>query len=69
MFLGGYRSDMNGTKATYLEKQCRERGQAYIRFDYSGHGQSEGEFEDGTIGTWAEDALAVLDQVTKEPQS
>ena len=63
MFMGGYRSDMNGTKATYLEKQCQERGQAFLRFDYSGHGQSEGNFEDGTIGSWLEDSLAVLDHI------
>lgn len=63
VFCGGYRSDMGGTKAIYLEEQCRMRGQAYLRFDYSGHGDSEGEFEDGTIGDWAADALAVLDHV------
>ncbi len=61
MFCGGYRSDMMGTKATYLEQQCQNRGQGYIRFDYSGHGESEGVFRDGTIGSWSSDALAVFD--------
>jgi len=63
MFCGGYRSDMEGTKATYLEEQCQKRGQAYLRFDYSGHGSSEGRFEDGTIGSWSADAMDVLDHV------
>lgn len=66
MFCGGYRSDMNGTKATYLEEKCKERGQAYIRFDYSGHGQSEGEFEDGKIGDWAQDALDIFDMINPD---
>ena len=52
MFCGGYRSDMEGTKALYLQEQCTARGQAFVRFDYSGHGQSGGKFEDGTIGDW-----------------
>lgn len=64
MFCGGYRSDMQGTKATFLENQCRARGQGYICFDYSGHGLSEGDFMQGTIGTWRDDALAVLDTLT-----
>lgn len=65
IFMGGYRSDMTGTKATYLEAKAKERGQAFTRFDYSGHGASEGKFEDGTIGAWRDDALAVLDEVTR----
>lgn len=65
MFLGGYRSDMQGTKATYLEAECKKRGQSYVRFDYRGHGSSDGVFDDGTIGDWKEDALAVLDHVSK----
>ncbi len=60
-FLGGFRSDMTGAKATFLEGWARERGRPFVRFDYSGHGASEGRFEDGTIGLWAEDARAVLD--------
>lgn len=67
MFFGGYRSDMQGTKATYLEEQCKARGQGYVRFDYSGHGQSEGEFDQGTIGSWMEDALAIFDHIVKGP--
>lgn len=67
MFLGGYRSDMNGTKASYIEQQCRSRGQAFLRFDYSGHGASQGKFEDGTIGSWLQDALDILDHVTHAP--
>ncbi len=63
MFCGGYRSDMNGTKAVYLEEQCRARGQAFLRFDYSGHGQSEGVFSDGTMGSWLKDALDILNHV------
>lgn len=63
MFCGGYRSDMSGTKALYLEEACRARGQAYVRFDYSGHGLSEGRFEDGTIGQWKQDALDILNHI------
>lgn len=63
MFLGGYRSDMTGTKALYLEEQCRLRGQAYTRFDYSGHGASGGKFEDGSLSRWKDDARAILDNV------
>lgn len=67
MFLGGFRSDRGGTKARFLEESCRRRGQAYVRFDYSGHGESEGRFEDGTIESWRDDALAVLDTLTEGP--
>jgi len=68
MFLGGFRSDMTGTKAMALDAHCRATGRAYTRFDYFAHGQSSGRFEDGTIGRWAEDAIAVLDQVAQGPQ-
>jgi pimeloyl-ACP methyl ester carboxylesterase len=61
-------SDMTGGKALALEAFCRARGQAFVRFDYAGHGQSSGRFEDGTIGAWTEDALAVLDRVAQGPQ-
>ncbi len=61
-------SDMTGTKALALEEHCRKRGLDFVRFDYQGHGQSSGKFADGTIGRWAEDAVAVLDQVTEGPQ-
>ena len=68
MFLGGFRSDMSGTKASALEARCRRAGRAYVRFDYGGHGESSGAFEEGTIGAWAEDAVAVLDEVARGPQ-
>ncbi|SLN48211.1 alpha/beta hydrolase [Roseisalinus antarcticus] len=63
VFLGGFRSDMSGTKALHLEAWARSAGRAFLRFDYSGHGESGGVFEDGTIGDWAEDASAALDLV------
>lgn len=68
IYLSGYRSDMNGDKATFLEKHCREQGRAFIRFDYFGHGASTGSFEDGYLGLWKNDALAVLDELTTGPQ-
>ena len=54
---------MAGTKATFLDAFCAARGLPYVRFDYSGHGASSGRFEDGTIGAWAEDAIAIIDHV------
>lgn len=68
IFLGGFKSDMEGTKALWLEDWARQRGRAYLRFDYSGHGQSSGAFTDGTIGDWAADARAVLDTLATGPQ-
>ena len=68
VFCGGFVSDMTGTKATALEAYARDRGLAFVRFDYFGHGASSGAFTDGTIGRWAEDAVAVLDEVTQGPQ-
>lgn len=68
VFLGGYASDMTGTKATALESHVRGRGHAFLRFDYRGHGQSSGGFEDGTIGRWRDDALAAIDALTEGPQ-
>lgn len=68
IFMGGFMSDMNGSKAIALEVICRELGIAYVRFDYLGHGNSSGKFSDGTISIWAGDALAVLDNLTKGPQ-
>jgi pimeloyl-ACP methyl ester carboxylesterase len=67
VFLGGYASDMTGTKATYLEDWCRARGQAFVRFDYQGHGRSSGRLVDGTIGAWRDDALAVLQASAEGP--
>lgn len=59
IFMGGYRSDMAGTKALFLESACRARGQSFVRFDYRGHGQSAGDFAAAAIGDWRDDALAV----------
>ncbi len=68
VFCGGFRSDMTGTKATALEQTCARLGHAFVRFDYFGHGQSDGEFTDGTISRWREDAIHVLDNLTTGPQ-
>lgn len=68
VFLPGMRSDMTGTKALFLEDYCRRRGRAWVRFDYFGHGRSSGDFAAGTIGRWAEDALAVIDSLTEGRQ-
>lgn len=65
VFLGGFRSDMTGTKAVALEAWAEKRGQAFLRFDYLGHGQSSGRFEDGTIGRWKADSLAAIDALTE----
>lgn len=67
VFLGGYRSDMGGTKAMALEAWAKAQGRAFLRFDYSGHGQSGGDFSDLGIGDWFEDARAVL-ALTAGPQ-
>jgi pimeloyl-ACP methyl ester carboxylesterase len=68
IFLGGFRSDMIGTKALFLEDYCRRRGRAYVRFDYFGHGQSSGDFADGTVGRWRDDAIAVIDSLSEGSQ-
>src|SRR5437879_8462502 len=68
VFLGGFRSDMTGTKALFLEDYCRRRGRSYVRFDYFGHGASSGDFALGTIGRWRDDAVAVIDSLTEGPQ-
>lgn len=65
LFLGGFKSDMEGTKALFLQELCASREQEFIRFDYSGHGKSDGEFADGTIGSWAKDALDIIDHIVK----
>ena len=65
VFLGGLKSDMEGTKALHLEAWARARGQGFLRFDYSGHGQSSGTFEEGCIGDWAEDTAAALTALTQ----
>lgn len=64
----GFMSDMTGGKALALEELCRARGQAYLRFDYRGHGASSNAFKEGCIGDWADDALDVLDRLTQGPQ-
>ena len=64
VFLPGFRSDMTGDKATALAEFCTERGSGLLRFDYSGHGASGGDFLDGTIGAWTADALAAIDTLT-----
>jgi len=67
-WLGGFKSDMQGTKAAALDLWALDHGRAVIRFDYSGHGESGGDFTDGTIGRWLEDSLAVLDACCRGPQ-
>ena len=68
LFLGGFRSDMSGTKATALDDFAAATARAYTRFDYRGHGASSGRFEELTFGDWVEDALGVLDRVTEGAQ-
>src|ERR1043165_10257460 len=67
-WLGGFKSDMKGTKAEALDRWAGERGRACIRFDYSGHGESGGDFVDGRIGRWLEDSVAVFERFGKGPQ-
>jgi pimeloyl-ACP methyl ester carboxylesterase len=67
-WLGGYKSDMKGTKAEALADWAAQTGRACVRFDYSGHGESEGAFTDGTIGRWLADSLAVFDACCAGPQ-
>lgn len=68
VFLGGFRSDMTGTKATHLDHWARAASRSFVRFDYFGHGQSTGSWDDATISRWREDSLAVLDALTDGPQ-
>ncbi|MDC0736776.1 alpha/beta hydrolase [Cognatishimia sp. SS12] len=63
VFLGGLKSDMAGTKAVHLEAWCQTQGRAFLRFDYSGHGESSGTFEEGAIGDWHQDALAAVTEL------
>ena len=65
IFFGGFASDMEGTKALALQDYAMQRGQAFLRFDYRGHGKSSGVFTDGNIGKWLSDCLAVLDNLTQ----
>ncbi|MEK0163951.1 alpha/beta hydrolase [Phaeobacter sp. A36a-5a] len=64
VFLGGLKSDMEGTKAVHLEAWARARGLGFLRFDYSGHGESSGRFEEGCIGDWHQDTLAAVKALT-----
>ena len=68
VWLGGFRSDMTGTKAEHLARWTAAAGRAFLRFDYSGHGASEGRFEELVLSNWLDDALAVFDRLTAGPQ-
>lgn len=68
LFCAGFNSDMQGNKAVALDAWCREQGRQFTRFDYFGHGLSSGAVEDGCIGRWRDDTLAVLDEITSGPQ-
>jgi pimeloyl-ACP methyl ester carboxylesterase len=68
LWLGGFHSDMQGTKAVALDGWAAEHGRACVRFDYSGHGESGGAFVDGTIGRWLEESLAVFERFCAGPQ-
>ena len=67
-WLGGFNSDMRGTKAEALDAWAKDLGRAMVRLDYSGHGQSGGVFTDGTIGRWLEESLAVFNACCRGPQ-
>jgi pimeloyl-ACP methyl ester carboxylesterase len=68
LWLGGYKSDMKGTKAQALADWAERQGRACVRFDYSGHGESGGAFADGTIGRWLAETLAVFEACCRGPQ-
>ena len=68
VFLGGFKSDMRGSKAEHLAQWAARTGRAFLRFDYSGHGESAGDFEAGSIGDWAADAMAAITALTDGPQ-
>src|SRR5215475_15908952 len=67
-WLGGFNSDMKGTKALALDAWAAEHGRASVRFDYSGHGESGGDFVDGTIGRWLDESIAVFERFCAGPQ-
>jgi len=67
-WLGGFKSDMKGTKAAALDGWASAQGRACVRFDYSGHGESSGDFRDGTIGQWLEESIAVYSKFAQGPQ-
>ena len=68
VFLSGFKSDMSGSKALATEGLCKRLDHAFLRFDYFGHGESSGAFENGTIGRWADDTVTVIDELTHGPQ-
>jgi pimeloyl-ACP methyl ester carboxylesterase len=68
VWLGGYRSDMDSTKATALDAEAERRGLGCLRFDYSGHGRSDGRLEDGSISRWLEETLALIRAESEGPQ-
>jgi pimeloyl-ACP methyl ester carboxylesterase len=68
IWLSGYRSEMESTKATALDAEAERRGLALLRFDYSGHGRSEGRIEEGTISRWLEETLAIMRALSEGPQ-
>lgn len=67
VWLSGFKSDMSGTKVTVLEDWAQAQGYGFLAFDYSGHGRSDGAFEDGTISAWRADALSVIEAMTEGP--
>lgn len=67
VFLGGFRSDMQGTKALFLEEYCKKIGRPFLRFDYSGHGQSKGEFEDFCVSDWSNDSKDIIEHNFDRP--
>src|ERR1700741_1610945 len=68
LWLGGFKSDMRGTKAEALAAWAAQHGRACVRFDYAGHGESSGDFSECTIAGWVEDSLAVFDAFCRGPQ-
>ena len=64
LFLPGFRSDMMGSKATFLEEKCKEAGYAYTRFDYSGHGESKGNFDKLKLSNWLSDCELIMKKHT-----
>ena len=68
IWLGGFKSDMKGNKAQAIDRWAARQGRACLRFDYSGHGESSGDFRDGTIGGWLEESLAVYTRFAQGPQ-
>lgn len=63
LWVGGFRSDMDGTKAVALDAAARERGWSYVRYDHFAHGQSSGDWRQATVGRWREDAVALVDSL------